>query len=63
MPQIPYNGNCPQKKKFMNFVNLEAFTNVFLHFLSWLEFLYMRLPKSQKFSRELWQRRYGTTQL
>ena len=25
-------GNCPQKKKFANFVNLEAFVNVFLHF-------------------------------
>ena len=43
--QIPYNGNCPRKKKFTNFANLEAFANVFLHFLSWPEFLYMRLPK------------------
>ena len=33
-----YNGNCPRKKMFMNFVNLEAFSNVFLHFLSWQEF-------------------------
>ena len=30
---IPYIGNRPRKKKFVNFVNLEAFTNVFLHFL------------------------------
>ena len=25
---LPYNGNCPQKKKFANFANLEAFANV-----------------------------------
>ena len=31
---ILYNGNHPQKKGFMNFANLEAFTNVFLHLLS-----------------------------
>ena len=37
---------------FANFANLEAFTNVFLHFLSQLEFLYMRLPESWKFSHE-----------
>ena len=36
--KIPYNGNHPQKKSF---VNLEAFANVFLHFLSRLEFLYV----------------------
>ena len=28
------------RKRFANFANLEAFANVFLHFLSWLEFLY-----------------------
>ena len=55
--QFLYNGNCPLKKKFANFANLEAFVNVFLHFLSRPEFLYTRLPKSWKFSRELWQRR------
>ena len=33
---IPYIGNRSQKKKFANFANLEAFTNVFLHFLSQL---------------------------
>ena len=55
--QLPYNGNCPQKKKFTNFMNLEAFVNVFLHFISRPEFLYMRLPESRKFSRKLWQRR------
>ena len=38
--KIPYNGNHPQKKKFANFANLEAFVNVFLHFLSRPEFLY-----------------------
>ena len=43
---IPYNGNCPWKKKLMNFANLEVFTNVFLHFLSQPEFLYIRLPES-----------------
>ena len=37
---IPYNGNHPRKKSFANFANLEAFANVFLHFLSQLEFLY-----------------------
>ena len=37
---ILYNGNHPQKKSFANFANLEAFANVFLHFLSRLEFLY-----------------------
>ena len=37
---IPYNKNHPQKKNFANFANLEAFTNVFLYFLSLLEFLY-----------------------
>ena len=36
-----YIGNRPWKKKFMNVTNLEAFTNIFLHFLSQLEFLYM----------------------
>ena len=45
---IPYIGNCPWKKKYANFANLEAFVNVFLHFLSQLEFLYMGLPESQK---------------
>ena len=54
---IPYNGNHPRKKSFTNFANLEAFANVFLHFLSQLEFLYMRLPESRKFSRELRKRR------
>ena len=54
---IPYNGNHLRKKRFANFANLEAFVNVFLHFLSWPEFLYMRLPESRKFSRELRQRR------
>ena len=28
-----YIGNRSQKKKLANFVNLEAFVNVFLHFL------------------------------
>ena len=54
---VPYNRNHPRKKCFTNFTNLEAFANVFLHFLSRPEFLYMRLPKSRKFSRELQQRR------
>ena len=45
------------EEKFTNFTNLEAFMNVFLHFLFQPEFLYMRLPELQKFSRELWQRR------
>ena len=54
---IPYNGNHPRKKSFVNFANLEAFANVFLHFLSRPEFLYMRLPELQKFSHELRQRR------
>ena len=44
--QIPYNGNCRWKKKFADFANLEAFANVFMHFLSWPEILYMRLPES-----------------
>ena len=44
--QLPYNGNHPRKKSFANFANLEAFADVFLHFLSLLEFLYMRLPES-----------------
>ena len=39
---LPYNGNHPRKKSF---ANLEAFANVFLHFLSRPEFLYMRLPE------------------
>ena len=30
---LPYIGNHPQKKKFVNFANLGAFANVFLHFL------------------------------
>ena len=54
---VPYNGNHPWKKSFANFANLEAFANVFLHFLSRPEFLYMRLLESRKFSRELRQRR------
>ena len=29
---ILYNRNCPRKKKFVNFANLEAFANIFLHF-------------------------------
>ena len=33
MHLVPYIGNHPRKKKFTNFVNLEAFANVFLHFL------------------------------
>ena len=37
---IPYIGNLPQRKQFENFLNLEAFANVFLHFLSQQEFLY-----------------------
>ena len=55
--EIPYNGNHPREKSFANFANLEAFMNVFLHFLSRPEFLYMRLPESRKFSRELRPRR------
>ena len=43
---VPYNGNYLWKKKIMNLANLEAFTNVFLHFLFRLEFLYMKLPES-----------------
>ena len=43
--KIPYDENCLRKKKFTNFMNLEAFEDVFLHFLSWPEFLYMRLPE------------------
>ena len=54
---IPYNGNHQQEKSFTNFVNLEAFANVFLHFLSRQEFLYMRLPELRKFSCELRPRR------
>ena len=42
---IQYIGNRPRKKKFANFVKLEAFANVFLYFLSLPEFLYMRLPE------------------
>ena len=57
---IPYNGNHPWEKSFANFANLEAFTNVFLHFLSRPEFLYMRLPESRKFSCELQPRRQFT---
>ena len=38
--RVPYNGNHPRKKSFANFANLEAFANVFLHFLSQPEFLY-----------------------
>ena len=41
---ILYNGNCLQNKKFANFANMEAFANVFLHFLSRLEFLYNEIP-------------------
>ena len=55
--KLPYNGNHLRKKSFTNFANLEAFANVFLHFLSRPEFLYKRLPESRKFSRELRQRR------
>ena len=36
-----YNGNHTRKESFANFANLEAFTNVFLHFLSRPEFLYI----------------------
>ena len=54
--RILYIGNHPQKKKFTNFANLEAFMNVFLHFLSQVEFLYMRFLELQNFSRKLSQR-------
>ena len=29
---VPYIGNYPQKKKFTNFVNLELFADVFVHY-------------------------------
>ena len=49
---LPCNGNHPRKKSFANFANLEAFGNVFLHFLSWLEFLYNEITWIAKvFSR------------
>ena len=33
--QVPYIENHLWRKKLANFANLEAFVNVFLHFLSW----------------------------
>ena len=45
------------EEKFSKFCKSGSIRECFLALLSWSEFLYMRLSESQKFSRELWQRR------
>ena len=45
------------KESVHEFCKSGSIRGCFLHFLSRLEFLYMRLPESRKFSDELWQRR------
>ena len=43
------------EEKFANLMNLKASGDVFLHFVSQLEVLYMSLPELRKLSHELWQ--------